>query len=66
MKNYKEMLVSNERLNDGNEWLKTSVKQCALLALINIRLYEVYGSHNMFDGIQCETIQNELLIWKEH
>ena len=36
------------------------------IALINIRLYEVCGSHNMFDNVQCEAIQNELLIWKEH
>ena len=33
VKNYKEIL------DDGNEWLKTSIEQCALLAWINIRLY---------------------------
>ena len=35
MKNYKEIILSNERLKDGNE----SIAQRALLALINIRLY---------------------------
>lgn len=28
-----------ECLKDRNEWLKTSIKQCVLLTLINIRLY---------------------------
>ena len=37
--NYKETLPSNERSKHGNERLKTLIKQCALLALINIRLY---------------------------
>ena len=35
MKLSEELLIlSNERLKDGNEWLKASIKQCALLALI--------------------------------
>ena len=51
-------MLSNERLKDGNERLKTSIKQRALLALANMD----YRSHNMFDGVQCEAIHNDVAI----
>ena len=39
------------------------------MCIISVNKYTIvygYRSHNMFDGVQCEAIQNDVVIWKEH